>query len=131
MASVIVQAFEDSSTILGKFKLLDSFEGLLERDILHSELEKKHEDLLQEYLADLSKVQEIFLMGKSDPTVRDNAPPHAGAVAWVRGLLQVWVPLFARACVHVVLVHVSVPVRVPPRIDLSTTSCQSFHAPPG
>ena len=53
VASVIVQAFEDSSTILGKFKLLDSFEGLLERDILHSELEKKHEDLLHDYLTDL------------------------------------------------------------------------------
>ena len=88
VASVIVQAFEDSSTILGKFKLLDSFEGLLERDILHSELEKKHNDLLNDYLFDLSQVQEIFLMGKPLPNVNDNAPPHAGAVAWVRGLLQ-------------------------------------------
>jgi len=88
LASVIIQAFDDSTTILGSFKLLDSFETLLEREILHAELECKQADLLKEYLQDMTKVQEIFNSGKLDPPISDNEPPHAGAVSWVRGLLQ-------------------------------------------
>ncbi len=34
LASVITQGFDDSDTILGRFKLLDSFEGLLNRPII-------------------------------------------------------------------------------------------------
>lgn len=88
LASVIIQAFDDSTSILGSFKLLDSFEKLLEREILHSELQSKQAELLKEYLQDIAKVQEIFSGGKKDPPVGDNFPPHAGAVAWVRGLLR-------------------------------------------
>jgi hypothetical protein len=46
LASVIIQAFDDSTSILGSFKLLDSFEKLLEREILHSELQSKQAELL-------------------------------------------------------------------------------------
>ena len=88
LASVIIQAFDDSTTILGSFKLLDSFETLLEREIMHAELEHKQADLLKEYLQDMLQVQEIFTNGKNNPPVSDNGPPHAGAVAWARGLLQ-------------------------------------------
>ena len=88
LGSVIIQAFDDSSTILGSFKLLDSFETLLEREILHAELERKQADLLKAYLQDMSQVQEIFSSGKDDPPVTGNAPPFAGAVAWARGLLE-------------------------------------------
>ena len=88
LSSVIMQAFDDSTTILGSFKLLDSFETLLEREIMHAELEHKQADLLKEYLQDMLQVQEIFATGKINPPVSDNGPPHAGAVAWVRGLLQ-------------------------------------------
>ncbi len=55
-ASVIIQAFDDSSTIIGKLKLFDSFGNLLEREILHSELQKKQKELLEEYLADVAQV---------------------------------------------------------------------------
>jgi dynein heavy chain len=34
LASVLTQGFDDSDTIAGKFKLLDSFEGLLTRPII-------------------------------------------------------------------------------------------------
>ena len=34
LASILSQAFDDSDTIVGKFKLLDSFEGLLTRPII-------------------------------------------------------------------------------------------------
>lgn len=34
LASILTQSFDDSDTIIGKFKLLDSFEGLLNRPII-------------------------------------------------------------------------------------------------
>ena len=46
---VTLQAFDDSATIYGQFKLLDSFDGLLERPIIHDELEKKHSNLIRAY----------------------------------------------------------------------------------
>jgi len=35
------------------FKLLDSFEGLLDREVIAADLEKKHADLLGSYAKDL------------------------------------------------------------------------------
>jgi len=49
LASVITQGFDDNDTINGKFKLLDNFEGLLNRPIIQDELEKKHIVLLEMY----------------------------------------------------------------------------------
>lgn len=47
LASVLTQSFDDCDTIIGKFKLLDSFEGLLNRPIIQDELERKHITLLE------------------------------------------------------------------------------------
>ena len=47
LASVLTQSFDDCDTIIGKFKLLESFEGLLTRQIIQDELEKKHVTLLE------------------------------------------------------------------------------------
>lgn len=49
LGSILTQGFDDSDTIIGKFKLLDSFEGLLNRPIIQDELEKKHITLLELY----------------------------------------------------------------------------------
>jgi len=49
LASVLTQGFDDCDTIIAKFKLLDSFEGLLNRAIIQDELEKKHITLLELY----------------------------------------------------------------------------------
>ena len=88
LAAVIVQAFDDSTTVMGCFKLFDSFEGLLEREIIMADLEKKNSDLLRAYANDLKTVQEIFVSGKDNPQIAHNAPPHAGAVFWCRGLME-------------------------------------------
>jgi hypothetical protein len=34
------------------------------------------------------QVQEIFIVYKDHPPINYNAPPRAGAVAWVRGLIE-------------------------------------------
>jgi dynein heavy chain len=64
LASVLTQSFDDSDTIIGKFKLLDSFEGLLTRQIIQDELEKKHVTLLELYKQDLKIVGTIFHEGR-------------------------------------------------------------------
>lgn len=56
LASVITQGFDDYDTLYGRFKLLDSFEGLLTRPIIQDELEKKHIVLLEMYKHDLKTV---------------------------------------------------------------------------
>ena len=53
LASVLTQSFDDCDTIIGKFKLLESFEGLLTRPIIQDELERKQITLLDLYKQDL------------------------------------------------------------------------------
>ena len=95
LAAVLTQAFDDCDTIEGKFKLLDSFEGLLNRPIIQDELEKKQITLLELYKVDLKKVQQIFLEGKALVDAQDqkspvykNLPPISGALNWTRGLYE-------------------------------------------
>ena len=60
LASVLTQSFDDCDTIIGKFKLLESFEGLLTRAIIQEELERKQVNLLELYRQDLKTVSSIF-----------------------------------------------------------------------
>lgn len=95
LASILTQGFDDCDTINGKFKLLDSFEGLLNRPIIQDELEKKHITLLELYKNDLKVVQSIFLEGKAlvdkvdeRAPISENMPPIAGALYWTNGLYE-------------------------------------------
>ena len=88
LGSILTQGFDDCSTIFGRFKLLDSFEGLLDRPIIQDELEKKHVALVQSYGQDLKTVQDLFLQNRDSPPIAWNLPPIAGALAWCRGLVE-------------------------------------------
>ena len=95
LASILTQGFDDSDTIYGRFKLLDSFEGLLTRPIIQDELEKKHITLIESYKQDVKAVQQIFLENKAlvdklDPRapIAKNMPPVTGAINWTRGLME-------------------------------------------
>ena len=92
---ILTQGFDDSDTIQGKFKLLESFEGLLTRPIIQDELEKKHIILLELYKNDLKVVQNIFHEGKAlvdrideRSPIGNNMPPIAGAIYWTTGLRE-------------------------------------------
>ncbi len=61
LAAIIIQAFDDCTTINMTFKLMDSFEGLLDREVIAADLEKKNEDLLNSYWNDLKVWHEINL----------------------------------------------------------------------
>lgn len=86
LASVINQAFDDAKTIVGRFKCLDCFEDLLDRQIIKNELERKHTSLIASYATDLHVVQQIFIENREHPPISPNLPPFAGAVSWCRGL---------------------------------------------
>lgn len=95
LASVLTQGFDDCDTIYGRLKLLDSFEGLLNRPIIQDELEKKHITLLESYKLDLKTVQHIFLEGRplvdrleEKAPIAKNQPPITGALNWARGLME-------------------------------------------
>lgn len=88
LASIITQAFDDCSTVTDSFKLLDSFEGLLERELIQAEFEKKHIELVRAFGDELRTVQQLFSSQKNNPSISKNAPPHSGAVKWVMGLMD-------------------------------------------
>lgn len=88
LAAIIAQALSDCNTISTTFKLLDSFEGLLDREVIAADLEKKNSDLLNTYWNDLKDVAELFHTFKDRPVVAKNSAPYSGAVAWVRGLVE-------------------------------------------
>ena len=88
LGSLLTQAFDDAATIYGRFKLLDSFEGLLDRPIIQDELEKKHVLLVQQYGTDLKIAQELFIGQRDSPPIPNNLPPMAGAITWCKGLSE-------------------------------------------
>lgn len=46
-ASCRWQAFDDCTTVAATFKLLESFEGMLDRDAISRDLELKHVELVR------------------------------------------------------------------------------------
>lgn len=85
---ISLQAFDDCTTIASIFKLLDSFEGLLDRGVIATDLERKHLDLVRNYGQDLKEVADTFRETKDSPPLNKNAAPHSGRVTWVRGLKE-------------------------------------------
>jgi dynein heavy chain len=88
VGSVIVQGFDDVTTVAGRFRLLDTFDTLIFRPIIADELEKKHSSLVESVRQDVEDVQKIFLEHKDAPLIACNLPPIAGALTWCRGLLE-------------------------------------------
>ena len=95
LASILTQSFDDCDVLVGKFKLLESFEGLLTREIIADELEKKQITLLELYKADLKIVGQIFQEGRvlvdkldENSPISSNMPPISGAINWTTGLFE-------------------------------------------
>ena len=86
LAAVLGQSFEDATTVAARFKLLDSFDSLLERPTIADELDRKYLSLVQDFAKDLKRVQEVFLEYRERPPLSWNLPPQSGALSWCRGL---------------------------------------------
>jgi len=88
LAAAIGGAMDDCHSLGRSFKLLDSFEGILEREAVLADLEKKHLALVVECGGEVKAVAEMFAAGRAAPVLPKNAAPHSGAVAWARALRQ-------------------------------------------
>ena len=99
LGSVLNQGFEDCATVFAAFKLIESFEGLLEREFIQADLERRQADLLRAYASDLKDVSEIFhrqratsaagkYLEREGPPLYVNMPPVSGALFWTRGLVE-------------------------------------------
>jgi dynein heavy chain len=95
LGSLFSAAFDDQDTMQLRLKLFDNFEGLLDRAIIHAELDKKQKTLLHQYQKDLKDVETSFLQHKDkvdechdDSPIYQNLPPVAGAIYWVRSYRQ-------------------------------------------
>lgn len=78
MHAQLLQAFDDCTTLAATFKLLESFEGLLERDTIAAELAKKHLTMVTAFADDIKEVHEVFQAHQEFPLLSKNSPPHSG-----------------------------------------------------
>lgn len=93
ISAVLTQAFDEIETIVGKFKVLENFDAILERPYIVVELEKKYNILLELYKNELRVVQNLFLTGKKQIEEKDpnnplnkNMPPIAAMLNWTDSL---------------------------------------------
>jgi dynein heavy chain, axonemal len=86
LSSIVVQGFEDTSTVIRRFRLLESFDSLISRPIVSDALEKRHAALIEAIDTDLKQVQRIYESSKDSPFIPHNLPPIAGALTWSKSL---------------------------------------------
>jgi dynein heavy chain len=95
LATIMSCSFDDLDNMPSRLKLLDNFEGLLERPILQDELEKKYNLLIAQYKDDGLETQNIFQDNRipvsqndDDAPIFQNMPPVTGAIYWANSLRQ-------------------------------------------
>ena len=93
ISAVLTQTFDENDTILGKFKVLDNFDSILERPYIVVELEKKYNILLELFKEELRVVHNLFLVGKKQienkeekSPLNKNMPPIAAMLNWTDSL---------------------------------------------
>ncbi|CAK9075362.1 unnamed protein product, partial [Durusdinium trenchii] len=93
LGSVLAAAFHDQNTLHGRSKLLDAFEGLLERPVIQAELVRKQKVLIDQYRLDVDQIHANFTANEekvdhcdADAPIFANLPPVAGAIFWARSL---------------------------------------------
>lgn len=90
VSAILTQTFDESDTIISKFKVLENFDSILERPNIIVELEKKYNILLELYKNDLRIVQGLFLTGREYIDNNDERsplnkkmPPIAAVLYWI------------------------------------------------
>lgn len=88
LSYVVSKGFQYSATAAAAFRLLESFESQVRRDIIKNEIEAKYSKLLHLYGKDLTLVYHIFNNNMRNPPVLSNLPRVAGTLQWVTGLID-------------------------------------------
>jgi hypothetical protein len=81
-----VQGLDDSPSLNNAFKLIDSYDSLLQREAIRKDCEPKLPRLLEMFAAEVNDVYKVFCAGHDIPPVYSNMPPVAGALRWGKGL---------------------------------------------
>jgi dynein heavy chain len=84
----INQSFENITSIENSLSLLSTFQSILQRETLKSDLDSKLNVIFQNYGIELEQVQQLYEKQKHDPPIPRNLPPVAGNITWSRHLLK-------------------------------------------
>ena len=90
LASIVILGIDNYDSVMGKLKVLDSFDSaLLARPTIHEELEKKKLHIVNCYCQDLKEIQKIYVAYHTNPPtiIARNIPPISASLIWSRGLL--------------------------------------------
>ncbi|KAJ9460839.1 Dynein beta chain [Diplonema papillatum] len=101
VGAILAQSIEDTKSLQSVFKLVDTYEGFIERTIIQQEWHRMQGGVLQAYRDDLLTVQELFRKQKdtiANQPVYYSMPPTVAQLAWARGLLERITEPFARLC---------------------------------
>eukprot|EP00163_Fabomonas_tropica_P031151 TRINITY_DN730_c1_g2_i2.p1 TRINITY_DN730_c1_g2~~TRINITY_DN730_c1_g2_i2.p1 ORF type:complete len:4514 (+),score=1634.66 TRINITY_DN730_c1_g2_i2:234-13775(+) len=86
IGAILVQGFDDCVDVHAALKLLDTFDGLLQRDNIHSIISPCYVTLINLFAEDLDEVHSVFRKSKDDPPLYDNMAPVSGTLRWTKGL---------------------------------------------
>eukprot|EP00754_Rhynchopus_humris_P020205 Rhum_TRINITY_DN14684_c0_g1::Rhum_TRINITY_DN14684_c0_g1_i4::g.107697::m.107697/K10408/DNAH; dynein heavy chain, axonemal len=92
LGCMLTQSMEDSGALYNSFKLVDTYEGFLDRNVIHQEWQKRQGDVLLAYHGDLLQVQECFLSFREDTTAKltvyNRMPQTSAQLIFAKGLLE-------------------------------------------
>eukprot|EP01063_Lacrimia_lanifica_P013523 TRINITY_DN2016_c0_g3_i2.p1 TRINITY_DN2016_c0_g3~~TRINITY_DN2016_c0_g3_i2.p1 ORF type:complete len:4660 (+),score=2247.11 TRINITY_DN2016_c0_g3_i2:150-14129(+) len=92
LGAMLTQSMEDASSLYNSFKLVETYEGFLDRSVIHQEWQKRQMDVVQAYQADLQQVQECFHTFKDNTTdkltVYNRMPLTSAQLIFAKGLLE-------------------------------------------
>lgn len=83
-----MQGFEDCASVNMVFKLFESFDPLIYREIIKNLISKTYISLFQMFAQDLDQVYKIFQYGREHPPISDNMPAVSGIQMWCKSLLE-------------------------------------------
>ena len=101
LGSMLTQSLEETRALSSIFKLVDTYEGFLDRNIIQQEWYKRQTDVLKLYHNDLLEVQQCFRDYNNDienQPIYHVMPPTAAQLVWARGLLERIQEPFSRLC---------------------------------
>jgi dynein heavy chain len=88
LQQLINQSFENIGSIEQSLNLLKSYQAILHRENLRSDLDSKLSIIFNNYGQELAEIEQIYERFKHAPPIARNMPPVAGNIIWARHLLR-------------------------------------------
>ena len=83
LSLILLELFEQCSSLPAKMQLLESFQGLMSRENIQAVLQKQLDSIVDELLADISTVHQSLSSLISQPPTLTNISPVATTLLWV------------------------------------------------